>query len=132
MKILLTSVMVDDPERAFAFYKDVLGFVVKIEIDMGEFTWQTLVSPEQPDGVELLLEPNFNPVLNGAAQAFQRALVEAGIPATAFAVDDIQQEYARLRALGVEFTSEPTDAGPVIAAVFNDTVGNLIQIYQVA
>jgi len=126
MKIQLTSVMVDDQDKALAFYTDILGFVKKTEFPVGEFKWLTVVSPDGPDDIELALEPAGYPF----ARTFQQELFANGIPATAFAVDDIQAEYDRLRALGVEFTSEPTEQGPVITAVFNDTCGNLIQIYQ--
>jgi catechol 2,3-dioxygenase-like lactoylglutathione lyase family enzyme len=126
MKIRLNSVMVQDQEAALRFYTEVLGFVKKMDIPAGEFRWLTVVSPEEPNGTALLLEPNVNP----AAATFQRALFEAGIPLTAFAVDDVGQEYLRLSALGVAFTSKPVDAGAAIVAVLDDTCGNLIQIYQ--
>lgn len=131
MKITLTSLMVDDQEKAHRFYTEKLGFVTKQDIPMGDARWLTVASPEEPDGVQLSLEPNNNPTLNGLAQTFQHGLYEQGIAATAFAVDDIQSEYQRLTSLGVTFTQEPTAAGPVTAAVFDDTCGNLIQIYQV-
>ena len=124
MKIKLTSVFVDNQDKALKFYTDVLGFVKKSDVPVGEFKWLTVVSPEEPNGVELLLEPNDNP----AAKTFQKAIFEQGIPATSFAVADIQKEYERLKKLGVAFTTEPTDAGPVTIAVLNDTCGNLIQI----
>jgi predicted enzyme related to lactoylglutathione lyase len=127
MKIQLSSVMVDDQDKALKFYTEVLGFVKKRDIPLGEAKWLTVVSPEGPDGIELLLEPNSNP----AAKTYQKAIFEQGIPLTAFAVDDIQKEHARLKKLGVEFTMEPTNMGMTIMAVFNDTCGNLIQIYQV-
>ena len=127
MKIKLSSVMVDDQEKALKFYTEVLGFIKKTEIPLGEFKWLTVVSPEETDGTELLLEPNKNP----AAQTFQEALFKQGIPLTAFAVDDTQQEYERLKKLGVAFTMAPTKTGPVTIAILNDTCGNLIQIYQV-
>ena len=127
MKIQLSSVFVNNQEQAFKFYTEVLGFVKKRDIPLGEARWLTVVSPEGPADIELLLEPNSNP----AAQTFQKAIFEQGIPLTAFAVDDIQKEYARLKQRGVEFTMEPTNMGPTTAAVFNDTCGNLIQIYQV-
>ena len=126
MKIELSSVMVGDQDKALKFYTQVLGFLKKREIPLGEARWLTVVSPDAPDGVELVLEPNRNP----AAQVFQKALFEQGIPWTAFAVDDIQKEYAKLRKLGVEFSMEPTNMGPTTAAIFDDTCGNLIQIYQ--
>jgi predicted enzyme related to lactoylglutathione lyase len=127
MKIQLSSVMVDDQEKALKFYTEVLGFVKKRDIPVGEARWLTVVSPEGPENIELLLEPNSNP----AAQTFQKAIFEQGIPLTAFAVDDIQKEYARLKKLNVEFSMEPTNMGMTTMAVFNDTCGNLIQIYQV-
>ncbi len=127
MKIQLSSVMVNNQDRALKFYTEVLGFVKKRDIPLGEARWLTVVSPEGPVDIELLLEPNSNP----AAQTYQKAIFEQGIPLTAFAVDDIQKEYARLKQRGVEFTMEPTNMGPTTAAVFNDTCGNLIQIYQV-
>lgn len=122
--------MVDDQVKALAFYTDVLGFVVKNDIPMGEARWLTVVSPSAPDGVELRLEPVANPALNGAASAFQRALFAAGIPATAFAVDDIHREYERLQRLGVVFTGEPAEMGPVTTAVLDNTCGNLIPLIQ--
>jgi predicted enzyme related to lactoylglutathione lyase len=127
MRIEISSVMVEDQEKALRFYTDVLGFVKKRDIPVGEARWLTVVSPEAPDGVELLLEPNGNP----ASKVFQKALYEQGIPLTMFAVGDIQNEYERLKALGVDFTMEPTNLGMATAAVLDDTCGNLIQIYQV-
>lgn len=127
MKIKLSSVFVDNQDKALTFYTEVLGFVKKHDIPLGEAKWLTVVSPEGPDDIELLLEPNGNP----AAKAFQEAIFTQGIPATAFAVDDAEKEYERLTQLGVVFHQKPTQAGPVIIAVFNDTCGNLIQIYQV-
>lgn len=126
MRIKLNSIMVDDQEKALRFYTDVLGFVKKNDIPVGEYKWLTVVSPEGPDDLELVLEPNANP----AAKVFQKALFEQGIPLTAFEVSDIQAEFSRLKGLGVTFTMEPTKAGPVTIAVFSDTCGNLIQIYQ--
>ncbi|HXO18491.1 MAG TPA: VOC family protein [Thermoanaerobaculia bacterium] len=126
MKIQLTSVLVEDQDKALQFYTEVLGFVKKQDMPVGKFKWLTVVSPEGPDDVELLLEPNENP----AAKTFQQALFQQGIPATAFAVDDIQAEHERLKKLGVVFKTEPTKMGPVTIAVFADTCGNLIQIYQ--
>ncbi|MGD8534973.1 MAG: VOC family protein [Candidatus Aminicenantes bacterium] len=126
MKIKLNSVFVDDQDKALNFYTEVLGFIKKTEIPLGEFKWLTVVSPEEPEGTELVLEPNSNP----AAKAFQSALVKQGIPLTAFAVEDVQKEYERLKKLGVEFTMEPTQTGPTTVAVFDDTCGNLIQLYQ--
>lgn len=124
MRINVTSVLVDDQQRALRFYTEVLGFQKKTEVPLGEFAWLTVVSPEAPEGTELLLEPDVHP----AARAFKQALVADGIPFTSFAVDDVEQEYQRLRALGVRFTQEPLDQGPVVTAVFDDTCGNLIQI----
>nr|WP_062330367.1 VOC family protein [Herbidospora sakaeratensis] len=124
MKVNLASILVDDQQKALAFYTDVLGFVKKTEIPMGEHAWLTVVSPEQPDGVELVLEPDAHP----AAKPWKAALVADGIPYTSFAVDDVQKEYERLKALGVRFTQEPANMGPVTTAVFDDTCGNLIQI----
>jgi catechol 2,3-dioxygenase-like lactoylglutathione lyase family enzyme len=127
MKIKLSSVFVDDQDKALNFYTEILGFVKKHDIPLGEFKWLTVVSPDGPDDIELLLEPNNNP----AAKAFQEAIFTQGIPATAFVVDDVEQEFEKLTELGVVFHQKPTQAGPVIIAVFNDTCGNLIQIYQV-
>src|ERR671918_2118125 len=124
MRINVTSVLVDDQDKALAFYTDVLGFVKKTEVPLGEARWLTVVSPEQPDGTELLLEPDGHP----AAGPFKRALVDDGIPFTSFAVDDVNAEFERLRGLGVRFTQEPADMGAVTTAVFDDTCGNLIQI----
>ena len=124
LRINVTSVMVDDQRKALEFYTGVLGFVKKTEIPMGEVSWLTVVSPEAPDGVELVLEPDSHP----AAGPFKRALVEDGIPFTSFAVDDVRAEHERLRAAGVRFTQEPTDLGHVVVATFDDTCGNLIQI----
>jgi catechol 2,3-dioxygenase-like lactoylglutathione lyase family enzyme len=126
MKIKLTSVMVDDQDKALKFYTEVLGFVKKHDIPLGEARWLTVVSPEEPGDVELLLEPmGFPP-----ARTFQKALFEAGIPLTSFAVDDIQREYERMRKLGVVFKTAPIQMGPVTIAVFEDTCGNLIQMAQ--
>ena len=124
MKITLTSVLVDDQDKALAFYTDVLGFRTKTDLPLGEHRWLTVVSPDAPDGVELVLEPDEHP----AAKPFKAALVEDGIPFTSFGVDDVQREYERLRSLGVRFTQEPTAMGPVTTAVLDDTCGNLIQI----
>jgi catechol 2,3-dioxygenase-like lactoylglutathione lyase family enzyme len=124
MKINVVSVMVDDQAKALRFYTDVLGFVKKTEIPVGEYLWVTVVSPEAPDGTELSLEPDQHP----AARPFKQALVADGIPFTSFAVDDVHREHDRLVGLGVQFTQPPTDMGPVTTAVFNDTCGNLIQI----
>jgi catechol 2,3-dioxygenase-like lactoylglutathione lyase family enzyme len=126
MRIVVTSVLVDDQVKALAFYADVLGFVKKADIPLGDARWLTVVSPEDPAGTELLLEPDSHP----AAGPFKAALVEDGIPATSFAVDDVQAEFDRLQGLGVQFTQPPTEMGPVTTAVFDDTCGNLIQIAQ--
>jgi len=126
MRIRLTSVLVDDQEKALQFYTGVLGFVKKMDIPMGAARWLTVVSPEGPADIELLLEPNSHP----AAKPFQQALFKDGIPLTAFAVDDIAGEFERLSARGVAFRQTPMPAGPVTLAVFDDTCGNLIQIYQ--
>jgi len=127
MKIKVTSVMVDDQEKALKFYTEKLGFVKKTEIPLGEHKWLTVVSGEEPDGVELLLEPmGFAP-----AKVFQKAMKDAGIPLTMFNVDDIQSEYDRLEKLGVKFSMKPTQMGPATIAVFDDTCGNNIQLVQV-
>jgi len=129
MKIKLTSVPIDDYDKALKFYTEVLGFMKKRDIPLGEGArWITVVSPEEPDGTELLLEPNADYL---AMKALREALVKDGIPFTAFQVGDVQEEYERMRSLGVEFTMEPTNMGVTSAAVFNDTCGNLIQIYQI-
>ena len=129
MQIKLASVPIDDYDKALKFYTEVLGFVTKRDIPLGEGArWITVVSPEDPDGTELLLEPNAE---YPAMKALREALNKDGIPYTAFLVSDIQQEYERLKRLGVEFTMEPTNMGMTSAAVLNDTCGNLIQIYQV-
>ena len=124
MKITLTSVLVDDQRKALRFYTEVLGFQKKTDVPLGEHSWLTVVSPEDPDGVELVLEPDEHP----AAKPFKGALVEDGIPFTSFAVSDVKAEYDRLLALGVHFTQPPTEMGPTTTAVFDDTCGNLIQI----
>ena len=126
MRIKLTSIMVDDQAKAEKFYTDVLGFRKKHDIPVGEYRWITVVSPEAPDDVELSIEPNVNP----AAKPFQEAMFAQGIPLAAFEVSDIAGECARLKAKGVAFTREPSSAGPVTIAVFSDTCGNLIQLYQ--
>ncbi len=131
MKIKLTSVYVDDQDKALKFYTEVLGFVKKNDFPVGEFKWLTVVSPEEPDGTELLLEPDRNPLIDPATKTFKKALFENGIPLTSFAVDDIQKEYNRMKKLGVKFTQEPTQMGPATVAVFDDTCGNLIQLAQV-
>jgi Lactoylglutathione lyase and related lyases len=127
MKIYVTSVFVDDQQKALEFYRDTLGFVVKHDIDMGGGArWLTVVSPENPEGTELLLEPSGHP----AVGPYKAALVADGIPAASFMVDDLAAEVARLKERGVAFTLEPMDAGTVMMAVFDDTCGNLIQIVQ--
>jgi catechol 2,3-dioxygenase-like lactoylglutathione lyase family enzyme len=126
MRIIVTSVLVDDQAKALRFYTEVLGFVKKEDIPVGEARWLTVVSPDDPDGTELLLEPNGNP----AATTFQQALFEQGIPLTMFGVDDLEQEHERLRQLGVVFRTPPAEAGPVKIAVLEDTCGNLIQLVQ--
>ena len=124
MQIKLTSVFVDDQDKALKFYTEVLGFAKKFEFPAGKFKWLTVVSPEEPDGTQLLLGPNDNP----AAKAYQQAIFEQGIGAAILFVSDIQAEYARLKKLGVTFTKEPTKAPGSTFAVFDDTCGNLIQI----
>ena len=124
MRINLTSVLVDDQDKALRFYTEVLGFEKKTEVPLGEHRWLTVVSPEDPDGVELVLGPDEHP----AARPFKQALVADGIPFTSFAVADVHAETQRLRALGVTFTQEPAQMGPITTAVLDDTCGNLIQI----
>jgi catechol 2,3-dioxygenase-like lactoylglutathione lyase family enzyme len=126
MRINITSVFVHNQDEALRFYTEVLGFVKKTEVPVGEYRWLTVVSPENPDGCELLLEPDGHP----AVKPFKEALVTDGIPATQFAVDDVRAEYERLRGMGVRFTQEPLEMGPVVTAVLDDTCGNLIQIIQ--
>ena len=124
MRINLTSVLVDDQDKALRFYTETLGFVKKTEVPLGEHRWLTVVSPEDPEGVELVLEPDAHP----AVRPFKDALVADGIPFTSFAVPDVQAETERLKKNGVEFTQEPLQMGLVTTAVFDDTCGNLIQI----
>jgi catechol 2,3-dioxygenase-like lactoylglutathione lyase family enzyme len=126
VRIGLTSVLVDDQDKALKFYTDVLGFVKKHDVPLGAHRWLTVVSPDDPDGVELVLEPDEHP----AAKPFKRALVEDGIPFNSFDVKDVHAEYQRLVAAGVRFTQPPVEMGPVISAVFDDTCGNLMQIAQ--
>ena len=126
LKIKLNSIMVDNQDKALKFYTEIFGFVKKHEIPVGEYRWLTVVSPEGPDDVELSLEPNANP----AGKTFQEALFKQGIPLAAFEVDDLAAEFKRLKGLGVVFTQEPMQAGPVKIAVCADTCGNLIQLYQ--
>ena len=127
MRVVVSSISVKDQAKALKFYTEVLGFVKKHDIPLGEASWLTVVSPEDPDGVELLLEPNAE---YPAMKALKESLMNDGIPFTTFAVKDIYADYERLKALSVEFTSEPTNMGTTIAAIFNDTCGNLIQIHQ--
>ncbi|MFJ9828709.1 VOC family protein [Streptomyces sp. NPDC101160] len=126
MRINLTSIFVDEQDKALRFYTEVLGFVKKTEVPLGGHSWLTVVSPEDPDGVELVLEPNQHP----AAKAYQEALTADGIPVNSFAVTDVRAEFERLSALGVRFTREPVDMGPVTIAILDDTCGNLIQIAE--
>ena len=127
MKIILTSVFVNDQEKALKFYTETLGFVKKSDVAAGEYRWLTVVSPDDQNGTELLLEPRDNPV----AQAYQRGVFEQGIPAESFGVEDIRAEYEKLKEQGVKFTMEPTEVMPrVTIAVFEDTCGNLIQMMQ--
>jgi catechol 2,3-dioxygenase-like lactoylglutathione lyase family enzyme len=131
MRVNLTSIFVDDQEKAFDFYVNVLGFIKKTEIP--EIKWYTVVSPEDPDGPEIVLEPSENPAspeVNSALQLLRDAMYHAQIPATSFAVVDIWDEYERLRSLGVRFTMEPKQMGPVTVAVFDDGCGNLIQLAE--
>ena len=127
MRITLASIHVDDQDQALRFYTDVLGFVKKTEVPLGEHRWLTVVSPEDPDGVELVLEPSDHP----AVAPYKQALVADGIPITSFAVADVHAETERLKALGVRFTQEPLAMGPVTTAVLDDTCGNLVQIASV-
>ena len=126
MRITLTGVFVSDQDEALKFYTETLGFVKKHDLPVGEFKWLTVVSPDDPDGTELLLEPNENPV----AQEYQKGLFDQGIPAASFSVTDIRAEYEKLKLLGVTFTMEPTELPNVTIAVFDDTCGNLIQMMQ--
>jgi catechol 2,3-dioxygenase-like lactoylglutathione lyase family enzyme len=126
MRINLTSVLVHNQDEALRFYTEVLGFVKKTEVPLGEHSWLTVVSPEDPDGCELLLEPDGHP----GAKPWKEALVSDGIPYTSFAVEDVRAEFDRLRGLGVRFTQEPLEMGPVTTAVLDDTCGNLIQLVQ--
>jgi catechol 2,3-dioxygenase-like lactoylglutathione lyase family enzyme len=126
VKIKLSSIIVDDQQKALDFYTEKLGFTKKTDIPMGEFRWLTVVSPDEPDGTELVLEPNANP----ASRDFQAALYEQGIPQTALQSEDVQADYERLTGLGVAFRSEPADMGGTLIAMFDDTCGNFIQIYQ--
>jgi catechol 2,3-dioxygenase-like lactoylglutathione lyase family enzyme len=127
MKIKLTSIFVTDQEKALQFYTGILGFVKKADVSAGEYRWLTVVSPEEPNGTQLLLEPNNNP----AAREYQQAIFKQGRAAAMFFVDDIQKDYERLNRMGVVFKSKPAKAGPSVIAIFDDTCGNLIQISQV-
>jgi len=129
MKIKLESVFISDLDKALAFYVDVLGFVKKRDMPMGDARLVTVVSPDEPDGAELMLEPNGE---HPATRAYKRAIYDEGIPLTAFLVDNVESEYARLKARGVSFRSGPALCGDTMTAVFDDTCGNLIMIYQAA
>lgn len=124
IRINLTSVFVDDQAKALEFYTDKLGFVAKTDVPVGEYRWLTVVSADEPDGTELLLEPDQHP----AAKAYTAALAADGIPSASFAVDDVAATYADLSSRGVTFTQQPTAMGPVVTAVLDDTCGNLIQL----
>jgi glyoxylase I family protein len=126
MRIKLNSVFVDDQDKALRFYTECLGFVKKYDVPVGEYRWLTVVSPEGPDDLELLLEPNANP----AAKTYQQSIKSQGIPATSFVSTDIEAEWRRLEERGVRFTQPPTRYGEVVTAIFDDTCGNLIQIHQ--
>jgi predicted enzyme related to lactoylglutathione lyase len=126
MKLKLMGVFVDDQDKALKFYTEVLGFVKKLDFPMGKFRWLTVVSPEEPEGMQLVLEPNDNP----AARTYQQAIVQQGKPAALFFVADVQAEYARIKKLGATFTKEPTKVTGSTIAVLDDTCGNLIQIVQ--
>ena len=123
-KITVANVLVDDQAKALSFYTEKLGFVPKTDVPIGEFRWLTVVSPDDPDGVELVLEPDEHP----AAKVFKKALVEDGIPYTSFEVEDVAAAYETLQANGVRFTQPPSDMGPFVTAILDDTCGNLIQI----
>lgn len=124
MRIQRTSIFVEDQEKALQFYANVLGFEKKFDVPLGEDRWLSLASPEDPDGTELLLEPNRHPVV----KAYQEGLTAEGIPCAAFAVENVVAEFERLTALGVRFQQDPLEMGPVTTAVLDDTCGNLIQI----
>jgi catechol 2,3-dioxygenase-like lactoylglutathione lyase family enzyme len=127
MRITISSVSVGDQAHAHRFYTEILGFVTKLDIPLGDARWLTVASPEEPDGVQLLLEPNAE---YPAMKALKASLMADGIPFTMFLVKDVYAEYDRLRGLGVEFTMDPTDMGMSVGAIFNDTCGNLVQIYH--
>lgn len=126
MRITHTSVFVSDQDEALKFYTETLGFVKKQDVPVGKFKWLTVVSPDDPEGTELLLEPNDNPV----SQAYQKGIFDQGFPAASFGVTDVRAEYEKLKSQGVAFTMEPTEVGDVIIARFDDTCGNLIQVMQ--
>ncbi|PWU70002.1 VOC family protein [Gracilibacillus dipsosauri] len=126
MKIIVTSLFVNDQYKALAFYTEKLGFVKKEDEPAGEYRWMTVVSPDDQNGPEVLLEPNDHP----AAKEYQKRIFEDGIPATMFGVADIYKEYERLKEIDVKFTMEPTKMGEMIIAVLDDTCGNLIQLIQ--
>jgi len=126
MKIKLSSIFVSDQDKALKFYTEILGFVKKEDIPMGKYRWLTVISPGGSDDLELVLEPN----ANSAAATYQKTIFDQGIPATSFASDNVQEEFEKLKKLGVEFKMEPTEAGPTTLAIFNDTCGNYIQIHQ--
>jgi predicted enzyme related to lactoylglutathione lyase len=126
MKVAIDSVWINDQDKALKFYTEVLGFEKKLDIPVGKYRWLTVIAPEDPDGPQILLEPDENP----ATQAFKKSLREQGIPVRAFATDDVKKEYERLSGLGVKFTMKPRKMGPATIAVFDDTCGNLIQLAQ--
>lgn len=126
MKVIINSIFVEDQDKALSFYTEKLGFIKKYDVPVGKFKWLTVVSPEDSDGTQILLEPNNNPV----AKTYQKGVYEQGIPATSFGVENIQTEFEKLKGMGVRFTMEPTKMDTIIVAVFDDTCGNLIQIMQ--
>lgn len=126
MKVIINSIFVEDQDKALSFYTEKLGFIKKYDVPVGKFKWLTVVSPEDSDGTQILLEPNNNPV----AKTYQKGVYEQGIPATSFGVKNIQTEFEKLKGMGVRFTMEPTKMDTIIVAVFDDTCGNLIQIMQ--
>lgn len=126
MKVIINSIFVEDQDKALSFYTEKLGFIKKYDVPVGKFKWLTVVSPEDSDGTQILLEPNNNPV----AKTYQKGVYEQGIPATSFGVENIQTEFEKLKGMGVRFTMEPTKMNTIIVAVFDDTCGNLIQIMQ--
>ena len=124
IRIVVTSILVDDQQKALRFYTEKLGFIKKTEVPLGEHSWLTVVPPNDPEGIELVLEPDTHP----AVRPFKEALVADGIPFTSFGVDDVHAEYERLRRAGVRFTQPPVSMGPVTTAVLDDTCGNLIEL----